>query len=330
MSQPLLAIAIPTYKRPDQLRRCVRSAIKAAAPFGVPIVVADDSTDETNLAVMAELRAAYPHLEHHRNPRNLGIDGNILHSVDLCEARHVWIMGEDDRLVPQAVARVVEVLNAGPRPFVYVNYASVDESLRLVLKERSLTLAADTDEPAEVFLAEHAWSMGFIGACVVDRALWGTVEKTRYLGTWFAHCGTILEYLHGRQVHLIAEPLVLNRCGAPGAFTWSSSTFDVLGGWARMVALLRDRYPAEACDRADASFVKAHGLGTIPFFAYLRAGGALDRESYLRFVKGGPYPAAGRAAAWAMARLDRRLFRAAAWAFGAVRSLRNRHLAPEA
>ena len=42
----------------------------------------------------------YPHLHHHRNPRNLGIDGNILHCVDLCDAQHVWILGEDDRMTP--------------------------------------------------------------------------------------------------------------------------------------------------------------------------------------------------------------------------------------
>ncbi len=326
---PLLGIAIPTYKRPDQLRLCLRSIVRAAAGRELPILVADDSTDDTNLGVIAELRREHPALIHHRNPRNLGIDANIVNSVDLCPARHVWIMGEDDRLLPQAVDRVLEVLALGERPFVYVNYASVDESLTLVLRERSLPLAADAEESAEQFLAEHAWSMGFIGACVVDKELWGSVRRERYLGTWYAHAGSVLEYLRGRRAYLVSEPLVLNRCGAPGAFTWADSTFDVLDGWRRMVALLRGGYPDPVCDRAVESFQRAHGIGSIAFFAYLRAGGALDLQSWRRFVRDGPWPWRNRAAAWAMARLDRRIFQAAAAGLMELRRRRNRRLTPE-
>ena len=40
-----LGICIPTYKRPDQLWLCVQSVIAAAAPYDVPICIADDSAD---------------------------------------------------------------------------------------------------------------------------------------------------------------------------------------------------------------------------------------------------------------------------------------------
>ena len=323
---PLLGIAIPTYKRPDQLVACVRSVVASAGGEGVPIHVADDSVDDTNVEALAELAREYPHLVHHRNPRNLGIDGNILHAVDLCQARHVWIMGEDDRMAPEAVPTVLRVLASGGRPFVYVNYASVDEDVRVVLRRRSLDLEADRLEGAEDFLANDAWSMGFIGACVVDKELWGAVRQEPYLGTWFAHVGVVMEYLRGREAYLVAKPLVLNRCGSPGAFTWTSSTYDVLAGWGRMVDLLRSRYPAEVCDRAAASFRRAHGIGTIPFFGYLRAGRALDPEAWEKHVRNGPYPAFSRGAAWCIARTPAQVFQAARWALTSLRRLRNRPL----
>ena len=320
---PPLGICIPTYKRPDQLVRCVRSAIQAARGHGVPIHIADDSADDTNVSAIAELQRDYP-VVHHRNPRNLGIDGNILHSVDLCEARHAWIMGEDDRMTPEAVETVLAVLEGGERPFVYVNYASVDEDLSVVLRKRSLALEADVEEDAEAFLSKHAWSMGFIGACVVDKALWSSVRQEPYLGTWFAHVGVVMEYLRGRKAYLVAKPLVLNRCGSPGAFTWSGSTYDVLGGWGRMVDLLRSHYPARVCDQAAASFRAAHGIGTIPFFGYLRAGGALDPDAWERHVRNGPYPAWSRGAAWCIARTPPEVFQAARWALTGLRRWRNR------
>ncbi len=323
---PLLGIAIPTYRRPDQLRRCVGSIIRSAAAHDVSIHIADDSTDDTNVGVIEELRARYARIVHHRNAKTLGIDGNIVHAVDLCESRHVWLMGEDDRVTPEAVPAVLDVLRRGERPFVYVNYLSVNEDLSLVLSERSLPLDSDAETSAEEFLAADGWSMGFIGACVVEKALWRQVRPDPYLGTYFAHVGVILQSLVGRRAYLLAKPLVLNRVGTTGVFTWADSTFDVLTGWGRMIDLLRAYYPKEICDRAAESYQRAHAIGSVPSFCYLRADGALNAAAHEKYVRNGPYPAFNRRAAWWIARAPPALFRAARWALMSVRQARNRHL----
>jgi glycosyltransferase involved in cell wall biosynthesis len=325
-SNPLLGICIPTYRRPDQLRRCVASIIRAAAPHRVPVFIADDSTDDTNVEAIAALRAEYPLVVHHRNPNNLGIDGNILHCVDLCDRRYAWIVGEDDRMTPDAVDTVLPALEHGSPPFVYVNYAVVDEEVALVLRERSLPLHGDVEKPAEAFLASDSWSVGFIGACVVDKQLWREVRSEKYVGTYFAHVGTIMEYMRGRTVRMLAKPVVLNRSGTPRAFTWTGSTFQVLNGWDRMVDQLRLIYPREVCDRASACFRRAHGIGSIKFFGYLRADGVLNPSSYELHVRNGPYPRMNRLAAGWIARTPRAVFRGARWALTAYRTARNRRL----
>lgn len=333
MGLPLLGIAIPTYRRPEQLRRCLRSIIHSAsaASHPIPIHVADDSIDDTNLGVMRELQAAYPLLVHHRNARNLGIDGNIVNSVNLCQARHVWLMGEDDRMIPEAVPALLAILSRHADPFVYVNYLSADESVSLVLAERSLALQADAEKDADQFLAEDAWSIGFIGACVVEKARWEQVRPDPYLGTYFAHVGVIFESLAGGgRVRLVAKPLVINRVGTTGAFTWKDETFQVLTGWSRMIDRLRRMYPEQVCDRADDSFRRAHGIGSVRSFCYLRADGVLNPASYREHVRGGPYPALGRLAAWWISRAPPALFRAARRVLMGVRRMRNRRLPAEA
>lgn len=323
---PLLAICIPTYRRPDQLRRCLESTIRSAAPHSVAIVVADDSTDDTNVELMEELRGAYPLLFHHRNVSNLGIDGNILHSVDLCPARHAWILGEDDRLIPEAVPTVLAALAGQPPDFLYVNYASVDETVSLVLAERSIDIAEDAEVPAERFLRTYAWSAGFIGACVVNRERWATVDRAPFLGTWYAHLGVILRSVAHRRVRMLARPLVLNRCGSARAFTWAGSTFEVLHGWERMVDALRGTYDDDACDEAVAAFRRAHGIGTARFFAYLRADGALDPALHDRWVRRGPYGPSSRLASWLIARTPCGLFRLARSGLTGLRRLRSPRL----
>ena len=74
---------------------------------------------------------------------------------------------------------------------------------------------------------------------------------------------------------MIADPLVRNRCGTTEVFTWTSSLMDVLDGWRRLCALLEPLYGADACRESLRSFRRAHGLGTVKFLAYARAGGAL-------------------------------------------------------
>ncbi len=299
-----LSFAVPTYRRPEQLARCLRSLIAAAEPYRVAIHVADDSTSTLNEPVLAEARRRYPLVHAHRNGRNLGIDGNILHSADLPETEFVWLMGEDDRIVPHAVERVLAALNIGPPPaFLFVNYASLDERVRLVLRERALPLSADGEWPADRFLAEYGWAAGFIGGCVINKERWNRTRPDAYLGTYFAHVGRIFESVAGASVRVAAEPLVWNRCGTAKLFTWTGQAFEVLEGWSRMIAALAPYYPAEIRQAAVIAFRRTHGLDSLKFLAYLRADAAYDARAWREIIRPRGGSAAYRWGAWALAHL---------------------------
>lgn len=311
----ILGICIPTYKRPGQLRACLQSIIRSGSAHNVPIFVSDDSTDDTNVHMIQELQAEYPHIIHDRNPENLGIDRNILKSVDICTCRYAWIIGEDDRMVPEAIPAVLAVIEQhGPAwPFIYANYSSVDEDLKLVLNEKSLPLEKDRTMKAEEFFETHAWSIGFIGACVVNRRLWETSHRAPYLDTYFAHVGMILEFLKGHEIFMIAKPLVLNRCGTARIFTWTHTAFEVMYGWSRMTKALEPLYGAEACENASESMDEAHGTGTMLWYGYLRADNAFSLElfhKHIRHANHGPLHTFG---AWVIAISPPQIFQTVRW-----------------
>ena len=260
-----LGICIPAYKRPYQLEACVRSIITSAGYRAIPIFISDDSTDDTNVEVVSRLQTLYPHIVHDRNVTNLGIDRNILKSADICTCPYAWLMGEDDRMLPEGIPTILSIIGTPPRdiPFIYVNYMSVDETLTIVLHERSLDIAEDRMITAEAFFPEMAWSIGFIGGCVVNKRLWSGIDRIPHIGTYFAHAGMILEYLKGKELQLVAKPLVLNRCGTARIFTWTHSAFEVMHGWSRMTHLLRTTYGDEACERSNKAMDSAHGTGTM-------------------------------------------------------------------
>ena len=291
-----LGICIPTYKRPDQLRLCVDSLIVSAAPFAVPIFIADDSADDTNVETVRELQARYPHIIYERNVKNLGIDRNILHCADICPCDYAWLLGEDDRLLPNAVATVLPVLERDAPAFLAVNYSSVNEQVSVIIKEKLMALEADTERTAEDFLRQEAPAIGFIGACIVNKALWDQVDPAPYLDTYFAHVGRILASVHGRRVSLLARPLVLNRAGSAAAFTWSDDAYGVYTGWPKVIHRLEPIYGAQACRDCIAAFDRLHGIGTLRFMMAKRADGIYTLEIYRRFVKGGD---GGRLFKWA-------------------------------
>lgn len=281
----ILGICIPTYKRPDHLLACVQSIIQSAGKLTIPIFISDDSTDDTNLATIERLRATYPHIRHFRNPENLGIDLNILMSVDVCSCRYAWLLGEDDRLLPGAIPSVLDVLEHEAPSFLYVNYKSVDASMKIVLKDRSLPLMrADMVESSE-FLARDAWSMGFIGSCVIQTEYWRDIKPDRYIGTYFAHVGRIMAYLKGRSLCRIADPLVLNRCGSPGTFSWTDTTFEVVSGWKSLMNELEPLYGAKVCQDSVQSFERAHGLNSLYFLAYLRADSVFNSQVFKCMIR---------------------------------------------
>jgi len=283
--EPILGICIPTYKRPDQLKACVQSVIRSAGEHVIPIFISDDSTDDTNEATVQQLCDSYPHIIHSRNRKNLGIDRNILKSADICSCRYAWLLGEDDRMLPRAIPYVVDVLNRENPDFLYVNYRSVDASMKIILKDRSLPLKQDDTMEAPAFLAGDAWSMGFIGACVVRKECWNSVMPDRYIGTYFAHVGRIMEYLKGMSLFRIAEPVVLNRCGSPGTFSWTDSTFDVVNGWKHLMKELEPLYGEKVCRESIQSFERAHGLNSLYFLAYLRADSIFNRVVFKSMIR---------------------------------------------
>ncbi|MBE9546121.1 MAG: glycosyltransferase family 2 protein [Proteobacteria bacterium] len=319
---PILGICIPTYKRPGQLLACVQSIVRSAGKRIIPVFISDDSTDDTNVATIEQLIASYPHIFHFRNPENLGIDRNILRSVDICSCRYAWLLGEDDRLLPGAVSSVLDVLKREDPRFLYVNYRSVDASMKIVLKDRSLPLMrADTMEASE-FLARDAWSMGFIGSCVIRTEYWRAIKPDRYIGTYFAHVGRVMEYLKGQSLFRIADPLVLNRCGSPGTFSWTDSTFEVISGWKRLMKELEPLYGGEICQDSVQSFERAHGLNSLYFLAYLRADSVFNRNVFKCIIRSSEKSIGYKLGSWIIALTPPIFFQGMRFLLNQVRAVR--------
>lgn len=281
-----LGICIPTYKRPDFLRRCVLSALDAAGDRPVRVFIADDSMDETNTALYAELRTRSEAITVHRNPINLGIDDNIQQAVDLCDCDYAWIVGEDDYFLPGSVQRVHDLLQNTSNAFIFANYAYVgDDGSRLL--GRALD-EPDVELVGADFVARYLWAAGFIGACIVDRRRWGGTDAAPYKGTYYTHVGRICELLArwGESVRIVSEPCVANRVEGTDTFTWKRDSYGVFFGFRAMCESVAFQCPALAEPARHAAKVMEDRYGwlTLRLAMRLRSEMGYDVMQFRRYL----------------------------------------------
>jgi glycosyltransferase involved in cell wall biosynthesis len=118
-----LSICIPTYNRASYLANCLNSIIstKLRSELKFQVCVSDNhSTDATESIV----RAAQSTIEikYHKNPSNLGIPRNFLQVVSMADGDFIWLIGDDDLLMPNAIVELCELIDSHPTvDFFYVN-----------------------------------------------------------------------------------------------------------------------------------------------------------------------------------------------------------------
>ncbi len=118
-----ISICIPTYNRAIHLSNCLQSIIsnKSRSAIDFEVCVSDNcSADETE-EVVRRAQASLD-IKYQKNPRNLGIPQNFLNVVAMAEGEFVWLIGDDDLLMPYALEKLDGLIDKHPHvDFFYVN-----------------------------------------------------------------------------------------------------------------------------------------------------------------------------------------------------------------
>jgi len=123
--RPRLSVCISTYNRAEWLSKSLENLFRLyPEPLeDVEFLVCDNaSTDHTLKVVKPYFRRK--DFVFHQNFKNVGMLGNLRVTAQRARGEYVWILGDDDLLVPGAVERVLAALEEhGDTALVYLNYA---------------------------------------------------------------------------------------------------------------------------------------------------------------------------------------------------------------
>ncbi len=166
-----LSICIPTFNRRDTLRELLDS-IESQWRDGVEVVIADDASPDDTAEVITAYRARIPALVACTHALNIGLDANYQAVARLAHGEYLWMMGDDDRLEPGAIDRVLALLNRWPDLIgMTIGVIDYDATLSRVTGLRHMPDEQVVIGAGALFslMAEH---LGFMSALVIRRDRW--------------------------------------------------------------------------------------------------------------------------------------------------------------
>ncbi len=125
-----LSICIPTFNRANHLADCLNSLIisKQNTKNDFEICVSDNnSTDNTEKVVKNAQKKVL--IKYIKNNSNIGFPGNCIKVVEMASGEFVWIIGDDDLILPDAINKVLHLIkNNSNIDFFYLNSFHLDKN----------------------------------------------------------------------------------------------------------------------------------------------------------------------------------------------------------
>jgi len=111
--RPLLTTIIPTYRRPQLLRRAIESVLQQDYD-ALQVCVYDNHSGDETAGIVAEMARADPRVRYFCHERNIGGLANFQHGMARVDTPYFSFLSDDDYLLPGFFAASVAALDAAP------------------------------------------------------------------------------------------------------------------------------------------------------------------------------------------------------------------------
>lgn len=110
---PMITTIIPTFRRPQRLRRAIASALAQTYP-NIRVCVYDNASGDDTSEVVAELARQDPRVHYVCHAENIGARANFEFGLDGVTTPYFSFLSDDDVLLPEFYATAVQALEKHP------------------------------------------------------------------------------------------------------------------------------------------------------------------------------------------------------------------------
>ena len=214
--EPTISLCIPTYNRASLLNAALRQISgQWAEEFEdhIEIIVSDNSSTDDTLGVLQKFAAQFPRifLRIHLSSENKGPDANIYQTVQMAHGVFVYILSDDDLLLPGALMKLLDLINDFPELDAFsLNIRSFRES-PVEITPCWAPLPKDTivqDCNKALVLLNPL----FLSVFAFRRSLISANDYSRAIGTNLLQSYLFLDVMaHGNGILVTAEPYLAQR-----------------------------------------------------------------------------------------------------------------------
>jgi glycosyltransferase involved in cell wall biosynthesis len=126
-----ISICIPTYNRAINLNNCLKSLVAATKCMDMDdyeICISDNGSIDGTCQVVKKYEEKLK-IKYKKQINNRGMANNILDVVDMASGEFVWIVGDDDLVMPYALEEMLQIIINNPQiDFIYANSLILDKS----------------------------------------------------------------------------------------------------------------------------------------------------------------------------------------------------------
>lgn len=206
ITKPFLQFAIPTWNRHREVEVCIRSIAGQITPQirNVRILVQDDCSTDNTKATIEGLQREFPDIIEYRctterKDYSLAFR-NLFGSVD---AEWVWTFGDDDRLEPDTLGRMVGVLEQTDSDFIHCAETGRESGTGKMYNGYLIDLCNS-----------FGWldMTGFITCNIAKGYIWNEAARSPrwnlYAKSAFVQSCVLLELLHDKKCAYMDQPVV--------------------------------------------------------------------------------------------------------------------------
>ena len=219
MSSPLLSICIPTFNRNKQLEPLLKSlSVQIDRPEmagQVEIVISDNASPDGTQEIGEKWAARHSFVRYFRNAWNIGGDPNQLCAIERGKGKYAWVLGDDDSVTSDAVARILSYLKPGVTQ-LFLDYRCVTLEGKVLAAQR-----LRDDIPNDITTLELIKRVGYvsvfslISSHVFDREALLAVDPVSLLRTspWYILCMALIAAFHDKKCVLVRNPVLSYTAG---------------------------------------------------------------------------------------------------------------------
>lgn len=117
---PLITTVIPTYRRPKQLQRAIRSVLNQTYPNFQVCIYDNDSGDETS-SIVRQIAKIDPRVKYYCHSQNIGAFKNFIFGMERASVGTPFFsfLSDDDILLPEFYQEAIEALCMFPAAIFY-------------------------------------------------------------------------------------------------------------------------------------------------------------------------------------------------------------------